>query len=542
MRPIPSRVRAAAALTAAGALLLAGCSADAGTESAESSASGGTLTWGVASEPTCFDPHFSDVLADRAIIRNYVDSLVYQEEDGTFTPWLADSWTVSEDGTEYVFEIASDVTFTDGEALDADAVKQNLDVVGDPANGSSYSTLLSSVSEIAADGQTLTITLSAPDSSLLASLSSVTLGIVSPAGLEAGNENCTPGETLAGTGAFEISEYSRGEQITLVRNDDYNSAPDSLDHGGAAHLDTVVYRFLTEDSVRVGALASGEVDAILGIPALDVPSLSDSSDISYEAGPYSLSTFGFTINANTEPWDDVALRQAFRDGLRLDDIVESIYQGVTPRAWSWVGTDSPEYDASLEGAWGDRVDEANAAFDEAGWSERDADGYRVKDGERLTLAVTYDADSIRDQRDKLVEAIQSQVGSDLGVYLDFTTPTWAELAEDIAAGDWSVYPGSYGKVDYANSVIGSWGGYFYGTGEWKPAEAIDLAERAIATADPDEYAELLDEIQQYLVIDEAIFIPLVESNFQVAYRNGVDGIRFDNSAGIPDSNYTVSNG
>src|SRR3954470_20572313 len=85
--------------------------------------SGGTITWGVATEPSCFDPHRSSQQAAFFVARNYIDSLVAKRPDGRFAPWLATQWTISPDGTEYTFTLREGVTFHDGERLDAEAVK-----------------------------------------------------------------------------------------------------------------------------------------------------------------------------------------------------------------------------------------------------------------------------------------------------------------------------------------------------------------------------------------------------------------------------------
>ncbi len=530
----------AAALAAT--LLLSAC-APGGSSAAGAGdpVEGGTLTWAIAAEPSCFAPAFHQLLSDRALIRNYVDSLVYQEEDGSFTPWLAESWEVSEDGTEYTFTLASDVTFTDGAALDAAAVKTNLDFTRDAANGSTYAGLLGSVADIAADGQVLTITLSAPDSSLLDSLSSVALGIVSPEGVALGDELCAIDSGLAGTGPFVLGDYTRGDQLALTRNDDYTSAPESLDHGGPAYLESVTYKFMPEDSVRIGALESGQVDAISGIPALDVAGIEGNAELQYLNGPSTSMPFGFTINADAAnaPWDDPALRQAFRDSFDVDAIVESVYRGEVARAYSYVGSDSPEFDESLVDAWGNNPDGANAQLDAAGWDERDDEGFRTKDGERLTLSVTYDSDSVRDSRDTVIEAVQDQAAKNVGIEVDFTTPTWAEVSADIADGTWSVYPGSFGKVDYANNVIGVWGGFFFAATDYQPTGAIDAATAAATALTPEDRSAALRTVQQELVIDEAIFVPVAESTFQIAARTSVGGLGFDYSSANPDGNYGV---
>lgn len=90
---------------------------------------GGAITWGVATEPSCFDPHRSSQQAAFFVARNYIDSLVGKKADGTFAPWLATSWAISPDGKEYTYKLREDVRFHDGEAFDAEAVKANYDFV-----------------------------------------------------------------------------------------------------------------------------------------------------------------------------------------------------------------------------------------------------------------------------------------------------------------------------------------------------------------------------------------------------------------------------
>lgn len=535
-RPVPI-----VALTAS-ALLLAACSGGDPDSGSDTPGTGGSLTWAIASEPSCFAPAFHQLVSDRAVLRNLVDSLVHQEQDGSFTPWLASGWTVSDDGTTYTFDLRDDVTFSDGAALDAAAVQANYDYVRDASHGSTYATLLSSVTDITVpDDDTVVLQLSAPDTSLLDSLSSVALGIVDPAGLELGDGLCDPTtEDLSGTGPFTVADYSRGDHVELVRNDDYDWAPESADHSGPAYLDSVTYSFQSDDAGRVGALQSGQVQVISGVPALQVAGL-ESAGLTYQNGPRTASTFGFVINADpaNAPWDDVRLRQAVRDGFDLDAIVQAVYAGQVDRAWSWVGQDSAGYDADLEGAWGDDVDAANALLDEAGWTERDADGYRTRDGERLSLAVTYDADSVRDQRDTLIEAVQDQLKTNLGVELAFSTPTWTEVSASIADGSWSVYPATFGKTDYANSVLGTWAGYFYAAGSYQPTAAVEAATTALTATDDAAYTTAIDAVQTDLVLDEAVFIPLTESTFQVATAAEVHGVGFDPSSGTPDSAYGV---
>ncbi|HET8521686.1 MAG TPA: hypothetical protein VFL82_00540, partial [Thermomicrobiales bacterium] len=67
--------------------------------------SGGTLIIGSAVEPQCLDPQISPQDATNMLTRNVVDSLVAQKPDGTFAPWLATSYEVSDDVTQFTFHL-----------------------------------------------------------------------------------------------------------------------------------------------------------------------------------------------------------------------------------------------------------------------------------------------------------------------------------------------------------------------------------------------------------------------------------------------------
>jgi len=99
---------AAAAVALLSALMLTGCQKSvANTEQQASThpVSGGSLTWGVTTEPVCFDPHQASQQNAFFLIRNFVDSLIAKKADGSYGPWLAKSWQVSADGKRYTFVV-----------------------------------------------------------------------------------------------------------------------------------------------------------------------------------------------------------------------------------------------------------------------------------------------------------------------------------------------------------------------------------------------------------------------------------------------------
>lgn len=116
--------------------------------------------------------------------RAVLDSLVFQKPDGSFVPWLAKKWEVSEDGTAYTFHLRDDVTFTDGEKFDAAAVKANFDRIADPATKSAQAASmlggeLYKGTEVV-DPTTVKVTFAQPYAPFLQAASTAQLGFYAP--------------------------------------------------------------------------------------------------------------------------------------------------------------------------------------------------------------------------------------------------------------------------------------------------------------------------------------------------------------------------
>ena len=196
---------------------------------------GGDITFGVTTEPVCFDPHNSSQQNAFLVIRNYIDSLVGKQADGTFAPWLAKSWRISDDGLSYSFALRDDVTFSDGTPFDGEAVKANLDWTKDPAHTANAAAFLEYYdhTEVVAPHE-VKIVLSKADSAFLESLSSVKLGFLSPKTLAKGGDLCQGGPNLVGTGPFVFDQYTRGQSARFVKNPNYHWAPAYAAHQGPA--------------------------------------------------------------------------------------------------------------------------------------------------------------------------------------------------------------------------------------------------------------------------------------------------------------------
>ncbi|MEO7349008.1 MAG: ABC transporter substrate-binding protein [Terrimesophilobacter sp.] len=518
----------------ASAALVAGCASATGTTTTASTPS--TLTYaingGVLSSGK-MDIHSSAFQITATVMRNTVDSLVYQTPDGDIVPWLASSWEISPDGLHYTFTLRNDVTFQDGEPFTAAAVKANFDHVVAPETASADA---ASLIGYAAEGGyyantevvdefTVRVNFVKPYAPFLQAVSTAKLGFYSPKVLETKADQLAAGGPgiSVGTGPYTMTEYVPNQKIVFQANPDYNWAPEGSKHEGAATIKTLVLRILTESSVRTGALTSGEVQVAGSIAANTVSQIGDGFTIEkiQDPGlPYSL-----FLNQKHGVFSDVNVRKAFAEAIDIDRNVTSVYQDQVDRAWSILTPATPNaYDPSVENSLAYDPKDANALLDAAGWTARDSDGYRTKDGTRLSvnwIAWT----PVSDANASFAVAVQAdlkKVGFEV-IRDDYEVAKFYELylARDFDLSDWS-FPSVDADVLRAHLHTD---GYKNGSSLSDPA--VDkLLDDAVATADPAEREKLYQKLQRWNVKNLAL-IPIYVPTSTTAYSNAVTGLIFD---------------
>ncbi|MGP6171787.1 ABC transporter substrate-binding protein [Microbacterium sp. A204] len=512
------------AFFAASALLLSGC-AGAADDSAQS---GGEVVWAIEGANLAaghMDPQTSQLDVSGMVQRAILDSLVFQEADGSFSPWLAKSWTVSDDSTTYTFELRDDVTFHDGEPFNAEAVKANFDRIVDPETASAQAASMLGANFYEAttvvDEYTVEVKFTQPYSPFLQAASTANLGFYSPAVLETSADQLKAGGPgiNVGTGPFELTEYTPDQELVYTRNPDYTWGPDGAE---AAQFETLRVELLPEASVRAGVVESGEADLASNIPpnlAVELPDTLTVDSVEYPGLPYSL-----YLNEKYGVFADEKVRQAFARGIDIDAAVEEIFFGQFPRAWSILGSTTPGYDASLEDSWPFDQDAANALLDEAGWTERDSDGIRMKDGTRLSarwIAWT----PVPDDKAALGNAIQSdlaEIGFEVkrevlepGAYNEQYGPKTFDLT------DWG-FSGVDG--DLLRSHLHTEG--FQNASQVTDPEIDALLEQGISTSNVDERADIYKKLQQWNAEYTAI-VPLYSPSLITAYNDTISGLEYD---------------
>ena len=518
-------------LGVASLLLLAGCAAPQSAPESTEPLSGGTLTYASGdAEPTCLDPHVGGNYPQALVSTQYLESLVSKNADGDIIPWLATDWVEAEDGLSWTFTLSDDVTFTDGTPLDAEAVRANIAHLQDPATLSStgYLALGKVVSTEAVDASTVRLNLSEPDSALLESLSQPWLAIQSPTALERGMEaNC---EQPVGTGPFMVEEWNKQDSITLVRNEDYSSPPADAGHEGPAYLERIIWRFLPDSASRYAALQAGEADIIDNAQPDTIAQAAEDDAIEELDAPRPGASNRLELNSGKAPFNDILVREAFIRAVNVDDAIAGLFFDTAERSYSPLSSVEP-LGVSDPSLFTVDQEEANALLDEAGWSERDSDGYRVKDGERLTVRLPVSTNQSIPAEQSLFEQLQAgakEVGFEVIIDPLDLSSWYGALAENnydlVSAPYTKVGPDVLRILYHSDGIVPAPSGYFANLAQVSIPELDALLTEASQVSDPERRAALYAEAQQ-IVLDGYYILPLYDQQNHFLLRSDVEGLR-----------------
>jgi peptide/nickel transport system substrate-binding protein len=357
-----------AALAAAGAIVLSGCStagaggtADTGDSAA---ARGGTLDLGQIQDIASWDPGQAHVGTKLVPYQLAYDTLILREPDGSYSPMLATTWGYTDDSqTTFSLDLRTDVTFSDGETLDAEAVKANLDHFRS-ANGPQANQLATVSDVTAVDEDTVEISLAAPNPSLEYYLSQAAGLIGSPGQL--GTDALTAAPVGSGPYEMDAAASVAGNQYVFTARDDYWN-PD------LQHWDQIVLKVLSDPSARVNALASGQVDTVaLDARTVDQAKGSGAQIITWDSDWMGLLLFDRDGQVNPA-LADVRVRQAINYAFDRDTILAQLQNGYGTVTSQVFGTNSSAYDEALDDAYTYDPEKAEELLAEAGY----ADGFTL---------------------------------------------------------------------------------------------------------------------------------------------------------------------
>lgn len=253
-----SKRTAIIALAATATLLLGGCSAAANATGEDAHT---VLKWGF-SLPTSWDPVTSSTGNDINTISLVYASLTKLDPKGTAGPGLAEKWKYNADGTAVTFTLRPGLKFSDGTALNADAVKKSL-LRGQSQENSLLKDQLSTIKSIdVIDSTNVRLNLVAPDYQVPNLLAGKTGAIVSPKAFATAKSTAGIPTNPDGAGPFKFKSFVPESNAVLVKNPNYWDAKD-------IHIDELDLSVGPDPSTVIAAVQTGSLD-VASLPATSI--------------------------------------------------------------------------------------------------------------------------------------------------------------------------------------------------------------------------------------------------------------------------------
>jgi peptide/nickel transport system substrate-binding protein len=311
-----------------------------------------TLVFGASADPVSLDGSLANDGESIRVIKQIVETLVAQSPGtSTLVPDLATSWKQSADGKTWTFALRRGVKFHDGTPFNASAVCANFErwfnytgalqspgvsyyynlvfsgfKTGDTAKNALYRSCQ------AKGSNTAVIKLTRSFGPFLGALTLIPFGIQSPTAMKRYGANngslskdgaFVPSGTYStqhptGTGPYKFESWRVGDKLTLVRNDAY--------WGKKAFLRRLIFRPIPDNSARLQALQTGEIDGYDNVAPQDVATVQRNGKLKVIDRP-SFNVGYVTINRAIKPFDDLRVRQAVAYGLDRAAVVQAFYAG-----------------------------------------------------------------------------------------------------------------------------------------------------------------------------------------------------------------------
>jgi peptide/nickel transport system substrate-binding protein len=347
---------AAAALGAAAALSLTGCTPGASDGDEEST----VLRLGVITPLASFAPWEASWANQAPYLQAVYDTLLRAEPDGTVTEGLATEWEWDETRTVLTLSLRDDVTFTDGEKLTAQVVADYLTRFRD-GTSENAAFLAGMTSAEAADEKTVVITMAAPDPSLPVYLTQNAGLVGSPALLDSAEAQTSP----VGSGPYTLDEDASVVGSSYV----YDANPDYWDPSNV-HYDSIEMTYYGDPTALMNAVKGGQVDATNSQSATQI---AEAEAAGFTSQTYELNWTGFLLfdrtGAVNPAFADVRVRQAFNYALDREGLLQAFDSEFGTVTTQVFGVNTTAFDKSLDDRYPYDPEMAKDLLAEAGYPE-----------------------------------------------------------------------------------------------------------------------------------------------------------------------------
>ena len=381
---------------------------------------GGTLRGNFNAEPRTLNPLTSkDTYA--GIVHDYIfESLIDRDPDTLeLRPLLADRWTVSPDGLVITFHLDPRARFADGAPVTADDVVFTYNTMVNPKIDcraiASYYDDCQGCEKV--DERTVRFTWR---KTYFKSLESSSLTVLPKHVYEFTDPDWfnNLSDRLVGTGPYRLAEWKTGQQILLVRNENYWRSPSAFDE--------VRFSMILNPQASVQAMLAGELDQLSVTPEWWVRLRKDPANLEkFQWFRYTSPGNGYAYigwNNARVPFTDKRVRRAMTQLIWREQLLKYLYQDIGTLVTGTFWPESPQYDQGVE-PWPFDQKEALRLLKEAGWEDRNGDGWlEDSGGRRFEFELAYPAGNPETQ--DLVRILTEEFRR-VGIAMNSRAYTWA---------------------------------------------------------------------------------------------------------------------
>lgn len=456
-----------------------------------------TVTVALAYKPRSFDPSKQTDSATMAVTKQLYSNLFALGEKGEIIPELAESYQIKEE-TNLQITLKKGILFHDGTELKSDDVIASLKrSMASPVS----LVLISPIQELKKiDDYSFEIVSNASPSILLHNL---THGAIAIAKEVPENEEKI---NLVGTGPFKIKQWGNGEKVELEAFENFFVQKPTFEH--------LVFTTIPENSNRVIALETGEIDLAYDIIPSDLPLLTKEKGLGYLSG---LSVGSDFLSINTERMKDAEIRKALALSLDKKGINEAVFEGKQDLADSILPPNVFGYHKTGKEI-SFQLEEAQKIMSEKGYSPENP----------LKLKLYIYEEPSRRQISEIIQANAKEAYFDIEIialevssFLQFT----AKGEHDFLLGLWYV---SSGDADYGYyPLLHSSSKGAAGNRAFYDNPTVDaLLDHARLSSSEKERLEDYAKVQEIIEEDLPIY-PLFYKTYFIGTRDHISNLGFD---------------
>ena len=492
---------------------IAGCGSSSSDSSAGTTGSGGTpqrggnLVFARTSDIVTFD-RTSDFDNESTWVSDLMFETLYKpSRDGhTDVPWLATGYDVSSDKLTWTFHLRPGVKFSNGQPLTSADVKFSLDTTRAKASGWSFiDAAIKSVST--PNAETVVIKTTKPWAPLLSDMAIFPNGVI---------PNNYGGKTKAqflqhpiGTGPFMLGQWTKGQQLKLVRNPYYWQK-------GKPYLDSVTFTAVPDDTTRINQLKGGTADIVEFPPFSAIQSLSTTPNVTVKQFPGDR-VDTLLMNNSKPPLNDPHVRAAINLSIDRSAMVKALLFGNGKPANSYLPPQLAFYDAN---ATGDKYDPAAAKAELA--------KSKYPHGFNITLQVVG-GNTAQQQMAQIVQQELKPLGINVKIELQDQNAEATAVQSGNYTFAYQYYTSDVVDADELVPVLNLFGEHY------NDPQFNKLVDQAASTFDKATRVKLYNQIQDLVNSDAAVtllwFQPLV-----YAYADKVHGF-----VAAPTGDYELQN-